>query len=174
MIIKDTFYDIEVKFNDGNITFSQFRSVLTISYDTAKNIEHILKNNMSVTRVIRPYAGVSVWIYSHDEGFNIEDEDNSIAISSRQDYFDMIKAYEESIATKAVLTYQKPHSCGTAMISSDIEGEENTYMCIMRAGGDRHPDFISIRQNGEEISLSKSEAKAMIRYLTTVTDTMKG
>ncbi|QXV84948.1 hypothetical protein bas43_0212 [Escherichia phage TadeuszReichstein] len=52
--------------------------------------------------------------------------------------------------------------------------EVDTYMCVLKAGGDRHPDFISIRQNNGEISLSKSEAEAMIKYLTTVTPSMKG
>lgn len=47
-------------------------------------------------------------------------------------------------------------------------------MCVLKAGGDRHPDFISIRQNNGEISLSKSEAEAMIKYLTSVTPSMKG
>ncbi|AYD82695.1 hypothetical protein [Escherichia phage T2] len=47
-------------------------------------------------------------------------------------------------------------------------------ICVLKAGGDRHPDFISIRQNNGEISLSKSEAEAMIKYLTTVTPSMKG
>lgn len=70
------------------------------------------------------------------------------------------------------MIYQKPHSCGTALIISNIEGEVDTYMCVLKAGGDRHPDFISIRQNNGEISLSKSEA--MIKYLTTVTPSMKG
>ena len=109
------------------------------------------------------------------EGFNIEDENNILAIDKRSDLFDVLKVYEQSNGgRKAALIYQKPHSCGTASIISNIEDETDTYMCVLKAGGDRHPDFISIRQNNGEISLSKSEAEAMIKYLTTVTPSMKG
>lgn len=164
---------IRVKFKN-DIFLIQGDDIIKMSYDEIKKICHILESRGKGNAVI-DIGDLWVTLYEVSEGFNIEDENNILAIDKRSDLFDVLKVYEQSNGgRKAALIYQKPHSCGTASIISDIEDETDTYMCVLKAGGDRHPDFVSIRQNGEEISLSKSEAEAMIKYLTTVTPSMKG
>lgn len=164
---------IRVEFKN-DIFLSQGDDIIKMNYDEIKKICHTLESRGNVNAVI-DIGDLWVTLYEVSEGFNIEDENNILAIDKRSDLFDVLKVYEQSNGgRKAALIYQKPHSCGTASIISDIEDETDTYMCVLKAGGDRHPDFISIRQNNGEISLSKSEAEAMIKYLTTVTPSMKG
>lgn len=164
---------IRVEFKN-DIFLIQGDDIIKMSYDEIKKICHALESHGKENATI-DIGDLWVTLYEVSEGFNIEDENNILAIDKRSDLFDVLKVYEQSNGgRKAALIYQKPHSCGTASIISDIEDETDTYMCILKAGGDRHPDFISIRQNNGEISLSKSEAEAMIKYLTTVTPSMKG
>ena len=164
---------IRVEFKN-DIFLIQGDDIIKMSYDEIKKICNALENHGKVNAVI-DIGDLWVALYEVSEGFNIEDENNILAIDKRSDLFDVLKVYEQSNGgIKAVLIYQKPHSCGTASIISNIEDESDTYMCVLKAGGDHHPDFISIRQNNGEISLSKLEAEAMIKYLTTVTPSMKG
>lgn len=164
---------IRVEFKN-DIFFIQGNDIIKISYDEIKKICNALEIHGNKNATI-DIGDLWVTLYAVSEGFNIEDENNILAIDKRSDLFDVLKVYEQSNGgRKAVLVYQQPHSCGTASVVSNIEGEADTYMCVLKAGGDRHPDFVSIRQNGEEISLSKSEAEAMIKYLTYVTPSMKG
>lgn len=164
---------IRVEFKN-DIFLIQGDDIIKMSYDEIKKICHALESHGKVNAVI-DIGDLWVTLYEVSEGFNIEDENNILAIDKRSDLFDVLKVYEQSNGGRnAVLVYQQPHSCGTASIISNIEDETDTYMCVLKAGGDRHPDFISIRQNNGEISLSKSEAEAMIKYLTYVTPSMKG
>lgn len=164
---------IRVEFKN-DIFLIQGDDIIKMSYDEIKKICHALESHGKENATI-DIGDLWVTLYEVSEGFNIEDENNILAIDKRSDLFDVLKVYEQSNGGRnAVLVYQQPHSCGTASIISNIEDETDTYMCVLKSGGDRHPDFISIRQNNGEISLSKSEAEAMIKYLTYVTPSMKG
>lgn len=146
-------------------------------YFTPSEIIHLTQiENPYTDKIVSINDEHKIHFYSSCPGFNIESESICLSVIHWDSFIDKIKYFYYSNERKHSLKWLK--NCNAIITNAcdqcDQNDETDTYMCVLKAGGNRHPDFISIRQNNGEISLSKSEAEAMIKYLTTVTPSMKG
>lgn len=85
---------IRVEFKN-DIFLIQGDDIIKMSYDEIKKICHALESHGKENATI-DIGDLWVTLYEVSEGFNIEDENNILAIDKRSDLFDVLKVYEQS------------------------------------------------------------------------------
>lgn len=119
-----------------------------------------------------------VWakIYKHEDGFNIETDEECLSISDSDKFFDCIfKLFQEEC--KPEVEWKVPGQDALIRSSETFEGDEeeldyNTELTVVQHAG-RDQLCITQTHNGfNEVVFTKDELKALVSYLNSVIPTM--